>query len=133
MKMRKFVILMVACSALSVQAQYVETVHRNEGHTERLLQEAKLLYTEHCYDKAGELLNQAERSSLTHAQQHEVAAMQALIAYHRNPQTAAKVIEDYLRHYPDAPELNRMKALALLSRYAQGDYAKVLMEMQEVV
>ena len=132
MKMRKFVILMVACSALSVQAQYVETVHRNEGHTERLLQEAKLLYTEHCYDKAGELLNQAERSSLTHAQQHEVAAMQALIAYHRNPQTAAKVIEDYLRHYPDASELNRMKALALLSRYAQGDYAKVLMDMQEV-
>ena len=130
--MKRTAILLLACLALTVQAQHVETAHRNNGYTERLLQEAKLLYTEQCYDKVGELLDQAEKGDLTHAQQHEVAAMQALIAYHRNPQTAVKVIEDYLRKYPDALEQNRMKALVLLGDYAKGDYAKVLFGMQEV-
>lgn len=130
--MKKITILLLVCSTLTVQAQYVESAHRNDARTEELLQAAKLLYNERSYDMAEEFLDKVAEGGLTHAQQQEVASLQALIAYHSNPQAAADVIEGYLRQYPDAPELNRMKALALLSFYAQGDYAKVINEMQEV-
>ena len=130
--MKKIAILLLACSTLTAQAQYVEPAHRSDEHTERLIQEAKLLYNERSYDMAEELLGRVVDGTPTHAQQQEIAALQALIAYYRHPQTAAMVIERYLRQYPDAPEQNRMRALALLSYYAQGDYARVISEMQEV-
>ena len=132
MKMKKIIILLLACSTLPIQAQYVGTAHRNDEHTEKLLQEVQLLYNERCYNMAEELLGQIQNGDLTQMQQHEVEVLLALIAYQNNPQTASGAIEEYLKHYPDAPEQNRMRALALLSYYAQGDYAKVLGGMQEV-
>ena len=130
--MKKIIILLLACSILPVQAQYVGTIHRNDGYSERLLQEAQLLYNERNYGMAEELLAQIQRDNLTLIQRHEVEALLALIAYQNNPQTASGVLEEYLQRYPDAPEQNRMRALALLSYYVQGNYAKVVHGMQEV-
>ena len=131
-EMKKIVILLLACALLPVQAQYVGEVHRGDERAERLLQEVRLLYDEHSYDLAQELLEQIKHTDLTYMQQREAATLRALIAYHRNAQEASMVIEDYLRQYPDAPEENRMKALALLSYYAQGNYARVIRSMQEI-
>ena len=50
MKMKKIIILLFACSTLPMQAQYVGTAHRNDEHTENLLQEVRLLYNERCYN-----------------------------------------------------------------------------------
>lgn len=124
--------ILLASVVLPMQAQYVGTAHRNEAHIEKVLQEAQLLYDEHCYGMAEELLVKVKYEELTLAQQHEVSALLALIAYHRHPQTAALTIEEYLLQFPDAPEQNRMRALALLSYYAQGNYAQVIRCMQEV-
>lgn len=131
--MKRLVILLVACSTLAVQAQQVTPAHNILDHTDKLLNDVKLLYNEHSYDIAKELLQQVEQqSSITHMQRHEIAVLHALIAYQQNPATTGSIIEEYLLLYPDAPELNRMKALALLSYYAQGNYAKMLQGMQEV-
>ena len=130
--MKKIAILLLACSVLPLQAQYVGVAHRDVAHTERLLQEAKLLYDERCYDMAEELLSQVQRGAVNSVQEHEVAALQALIAYHRCPAEALGVIEAYLKQYPDAPEQNRMRTLAVLSLYAQGEYAQVVNGMKEV-
>lgn len=130
--MKKIVILLLACYMLPIQAQYVGMVHRNDEHTEKLIKKAKLLYNERSYEVAKELLSKVQSSNPTHSQQHEADALLTLIAYQSDPQSAAGIIEEYLRRYPDAPELNRMKALALLSYYAQGNYAKVIHCMQEV-
>ena len=131
-KMRKIVILLLACSVLPIRAQYVGTTQQREVRSEQLLQEAKLLYNERSYDMAEELLNQVKDANPTHMQEHEAAALKALIAYYKNPEEALGTIEEYLKRYPDAPEQNRMKALALLSYYAQGNYAQVVYGMQEV-
>ena len=130
--MKKIVIFLLTCCILPMQAQYVSTAHRNDEHTEKLIQKAKLLYNEHNYDMAKELINEVQCSNPTHLQQHDADALLALIAYQCDPSSAAIIIEDYLRRYPDAPEQNRMKALALLSYYAQDNYAKVIDCMQEV-
>ena len=130
--MKKIVILLLACCILPMQAQYVGKTHRNDEYTERLIQQAKLLYNEHSFDTAKELLNEVKHSNPTHLQQHEADALLALIAYQRDPLSAADIIENYLRRYPDAPEQNRMRALALLSYYAQDNYTKVICGMQEV-
>lgn len=130
--MKKIVILLLACSILPMRAQYIGTAYHNDNHTEQLLQKAKLFYNERNYDLAEDVLNQVQLGKPTHIQQHEAAALQALIAYHRNPTEALGTIEEYLKRYPDTPEENRMKALALLSNYAQGNYAKVTSGMPEV-
>ena len=124
--------LLLVCVLLPVQAQYIGTAQRRGEHTERLLREAELLYNERSYDMAEELLEQVLQGNLTCVERHEATALQVLIAYHRNPKEASWVIEEYLQLYPDAPEQNRMRALALLSYYAQGDYARVIRGMQEV-
>ena len=130
--MKKIVILLLACCILPMQAQYVGMAHRNDEHTERLISKAKLLYDECSYDMAKELLSEVKYNNPTRMQQHEADALLALIAYQCDPQSAAGIIEEYLRQYPDAPEQNRMKALALLSYYAQGSYATVIDGMKEV-
>ena len=130
--MKKIVILLLACCILPTQAQYVDVAHRNDEHTERLISKAKLLYGECSYDMAKELLSEVKYNNPTRMQQHEADALLALIAYQCDPQSAAGIIEEYLRQYPDAPEQNRMKALALLSYFAQGNYATVIDGMKEV-
>ena len=130
--MKKIVILLLACCILPMQAQYVGMAHRNDEHTERLISKAKLLYDECSYDMAKELLSEVKYNNPTRMQQHEADALLALIAYQCDPQSAAGIIEEYLRQYPDAPEQNRMKALALLSYFAQGNYATVIDGMKEV-
>ena len=130
--MKKIVILLLACCILPMQAQYVGMAHRNDEHTERLINKAKLLYDECSYDMAKELLSEVKYNNPTRMQQHEADALLALIAYQCDPQSAASIIEEYLRQYPDAPEQNRMKALALLSYFAQGNYATVIDGMKEV-
>ena len=110
----------------------MDVAHRNDEHTERLISKAKLLYGECSYDMAKELLSEVKYNNPTRMQQHEADALLALIAYQCDPQSAAGIIEEYLRQYPDAPEQNRMKALALLSYFAQGNYATVIDGMKEV-
>ena len=64
--MKKIVILLLACCILPMQAQYVGKTHRNDEYTERLIQQAKLLYNEHSFDTAKELLNEVKHSNPTH-------------------------------------------------------------------
>ena len=131
--MKKLVILLLSCSALSGQAQQINPVYDNTERTDQLLNNAKLLYNERSYDMAGEYLRRAEQQkNITSAQGHEIDLLQTLIAYQLNPATASGAIGEYLRLYPDAPERNRMKALKLMSYYAQGDYKRVVRGMQEV-
>ena len=130
--MKKIMILLLACCALPIQAQYVGVPYRNDVCVESLLQKARLLYNERSFNMAEELLRQVLEDNPTYQQRHEAVALSALIAYHRDPLTAVGTIEEYLQAYPDAPELNRMKALALLGYYAQGRYAEVIRCMQEV-
>lgn len=130
--MRKIVIFILACSILPIQAQYINAPQYQNDYAERLLLEAKLLYNEHSYDMAEELLDQLQNNNPTYVQEHEAATLLTLIAYQRNPQEALGTIEAYLQRYPDAPEHNRMKALALLCHYAQGNYAQVISGMKEV-
>ena len=106
--MRKIVILLLVCSVLPIQAQYADVVQQREMRSKRFLQEAKLLYNERNYDMAEELLHQVQNGNPTHIQEHEAAALLALIAYYRNPEEALGTIEEYLKLYPDAPEQNRM-------------------------
>ena len=63
--------LLFACSILPMQAQYVNKVHRNDEYAEKVLQEAKLLYDECCYDMAEELLSSVEGKDLDQVQKHE--------------------------------------------------------------
>lgn len=130
--MKKIVILLMACAVLPMQAQYVSTAQYAGEGAERLLQEAEILYNERSYDMADVVLDELLDGSPTYVQRREVAAMKALIAYQRDPKGAAVTIEDYLKRYPDAPEVNRMRALALLGYYAQGDYERVTNGMMEV-
>ena len=130
--MKKVFVLLLACSVLPIRAQYIHTAHRNDDCTKRLLQEAKLFYNEHSYDMAEELLDQLLSGNPTHMQRHEADALRTLIIYQRNPREAATAIEEYLRQYPDAQDMNHMKALALLSYYAQGNYTQVICCMQEI-
>lgn len=130
--MKKIAILLLSCYIFQMQAQYVVTAHLNDEQTEKLLHKARLLYNECSFDVAKKLLDEVQHSNPTHMQQHEADALLSLISYYCDPLSAAGVIEEYLRRYPDAPEQNRMKALVLLSYYAQGNYAKVINAMQEV-
>ena len=130
--MKKIVILLFVCNFLSAQAQHVGEVHCKVNHTEQLLQEARLLYNEHSYEMAEVLLQQVQDNQPTYTQKHEAAALLALIAYQKNPEQALERIEEYLQCYPDAPETNRMKALALLCHYAQSHYARVISDMQGI-
>ena len=130
--MKKIVLFILACSILPIQAQYINATQQHKEQAEKLLIEAKLLYNEHSYGMAEELLSQVQSNNPTYAQAHEAATLMTLIAFHRNPQEALGTIEEYLKSYPDAPEQNRMKALALLSHYAQNNYAQVVSGMKEV-
>lgn len=131
-KMKKVIILWMACAVLPIRAQYVGTTQRGCEGAERLLQEAELLYNARSYGMAEEWLDELQRGSLTYVQRHVVEAMGVLIAYRSNPKEAVVEIEDYLKRYPDAPEANRMRALALMGYYALGDYARVTSGMQGV-
>ena len=130
---KNIIILMLACCLMPVQAQHIGAVHQKEGRVEQLLREAKQLCEMNSYLMAEELLCEVVgHDGVTENQQREADALMALIAYHKDAAMASAVIEEYLRQYPDAPEQNRMKALALMSYYAQGDYARVISGMQEV-
>ena len=130
--MKKIVILLLACYILPLQAQYVGTEHRNDNRVEWQLREAKLLYNEHSYNMADELLGKVLSSNPTYEQRREAVALSAFIAYHRDPATAIGVIDEYLKLYPNAPEQNRMMALALLCYYDLGQYSEVVGGMQQV-
>ena len=132
MKMKKIAILLLACAALPMQAQTIGAVQHRAEHAEELLQEAKLLHNERSYDMAEHLLEQMLKGKTTRVQEREAVALLARIAYHKNYDEALGAIEAYLKKFPDAPELNRMKALAMMCYYAQGNYAKVIDCMQEV-
>ena len=130
--MKRIILLLLGCCVLSAHAQRIGAVYGHEESIEQILQRARLLYDERSYDMAEELLKQVQRDTPTRMQEHEAAALSALIAYQRNPREALGVIEEYIKCYPDAPEQNRMKALILLCNYAQGNYGLVVSGMQEV-
>ena len=130
--MKKIIVTLLVCCVLPIQAQYVSAPYRSDVRVESLLEKARLLYNERSFTMAEELLQQVLCDNPTYQQRHEAVALSVLIAYHKNPQAASDAIEDYLQCYPDAPEQNRMKALALLCYYAQGRYADVVHGMQEV-
>lgn len=133
--MKKYLLLFLLCGSLSVQAQDISTIGSNYTRPEtpeRQLQQARLLYNEQQYDMAEKLLQELMSSAHTPAQESEAESLLVLIAYYRDAATASEVIDKYLRHHPDAPEYNRMKALSLLSHYAQGHYDMVTYGMKEV-
>ena len=134
-KKKKYTILIFLCMALSLHAQDVGTASSNYVRTdvpEKMLREARILYNEKSYDMAEELLMRLLDAEATDVQEREAAAMLTLIAYHRDAVSAGSLIEKYLDNYPDAPELNRMRSLAVMSHYAQGNYSKVIEGMGEV-
>ena len=118
MKMKKIAILLLACAALPMQAQTIGAVQHRAEYAEELLQEAKLLHNERSYDMAEHLLEQMLKGKTTRVQEREAVALLARIAYHKNYDEALGAIEAYLKKFPDAPELNRMKALAMMCYYA---------------
>lgn len=122
------------CAVLSVQAQYVGTAsdHASLDIQEQQLRQAQLLYNEQNYGIAKELLRDITSGQCTDIQRREAEALLAVIAYKQEAATAKEAIAKYLREYPDAPDLNRMKALMLLSSYARRDYAGVTEGMHEV-
>jgi len=133
--MKKYIILTILCGAITAQAQDIGTAYSHYTRPdipELQLKQARLLYNEHSYDIAETLLREVLATSPTATQEREAATLLTLIAYHRNAATASEAIEQYLHRYPDAPELNRMKALALLSHYAQGNYTAVIRGMKDV-
>ena len=80
MKMKKWIISLVACSCLTAQGQQVGEVYHPESRAKQLLREAKLLYNERSYDMAEVLVRQAMDETLTHDAKHEASALMALIA-----------------------------------------------------
>ena len=122
------------CAVLSVQAQNIGAAsdHANLDIQEQQLRKAQLLYNEQSYSIAKELLEDITKGQCTDIQRREAAALLAVIAYKQDAAKAEETIAEYLCVYPDAPDLNRMKALMLLSSYAQQDYAAVMEGMSEV-
>lgn len=132
MKMKKWIISLLACGCLSAQGQQVGEVYRPEGRAEQLLREAKLLYNEQCYDMAEVMTRQAMDETMTRDMEREASALMAMIAYKRCPKEALATIQEHLSRYPDTPEQNRMNALALLCLYAEGNHAWVVSSMKDV-
>ena len=132
MKMKKWIISLLACGCLSAQGQQVGEVYRPESRAEQLLREAKLLYSEQSYDMAEVLTRQAMDEMLDSDAKHEASALMTLIAYKRCPKEALASIQEHLSRYPDTPEQNRMRALALLCLYAEGNHAWVIKSMKDV-
>ena len=133
--MKNYVILSLICATLSVQAQNMGTANSHYVDTDKpgqQLRQAQLLYNENNYGVAEELLRSMMKGRCTDIQRREAAALLAVIAYKEDAATAGKAIAAYLREYPDAPDLNRMKALMLLSSYAQRDYSAVTQGMADV-
>lgn len=134
--MKKYVILSLICAALSVNAQpsgTTDNIRVSTDTPEQQLQQARLLYNESNYNLAEELLRAVEKGPCTDIQRREAEALLTLIAYKQDAATAYPTIIAYLEAYPDAPEQNRMRALALLSLYAQHDYSAVTQGMIEDV
>ena len=133
--MRKYIILSLMCATLLTHAQGISTSSSEYVRTdvpENALHQARLLFHEGNYDMAEIMLRKIAETSTTSVQQREVAMLLTLIAYHRDAETAGETIERYLYTYPAAPDVNHMRALALLSDYAKEDYAKVIVDMQQV-
>ena len=133
--MRKYIILSLMCATLLTHAQGISTSSSEFVRTdvpENALHQARLLFHEGNYDMAEIMLRKIAETSTTSVQQREVAMLLTLIAYHRDAETAGETIERYLYTYPAAPDVNHMRALALLSDYAKEDYAKVIVDMQQV-
>ena len=132
--MKKYVLLSLMCSVLSLQAQNVGTAsgYANLDIQGKQLHQAQLLYNEQSYGMAKELLLDIIYGQCSDIQRREAEALLAVIAYKQDAATAGDAIADYLSQYPDAPDLNRMKALMLLSGYAQKNYGMVTEGMHEV-
>lgn len=133
--MKRYILLSILCSTLLAHAQehnITNSVYTKAETLDRQLQQARSLYDERSYDLSEELLNGVLSTTPTDVQRCEAEALLTLIAFKRDATQAAPLIEQYLQSYPDAPERNRMKALALLSYYAQGKYRKVATGMREV-
>lgn len=135
MKMKKYIMLSIMCATLLTHAQDISTSSSEYVRIEvpeRELKEAILLYNEGNYEMAEIAARRVIAATPTETQQREASMLLALIAYYRDATTAGMIIEKYLYNYPDAPDVNRMKALAMLSDYARNDYAKVIADMQEI-
>lgn len=132
---KKYIVLPLICVALTVQAQKIGTAGSNynpANFSEKQLLQARNFYAERNYEMAEKLFREVIAGECSDLQRREASAMLAVISYYQDAASAASVIADYLHEYPDAPELNRMKALILLSHYAQGDYDAVIQGMREV-
>ena len=132
MKMKRWMMALLACGCLAAQGQQVGEVYRPESSAEQLLREAKLLYNEQCYDMAEVLTRQAMDETMTRDMEREASALMAMIAYKRCPKEALAAIQKHLSRYPDTPELNRMRALAMLCLYAEGNHAWVVTSMRDI-
>ena len=133
--MKKYIILPLLLCALSVDAQVIGPTtgsYVHETAPEQLLYKARLLYNEGSYDVAETLLLELSEDNLSETQRRETATLLTLIAYKQDAAAALPAIEKYLYEYPDSPEKNRMKALALLSHYAQDNYRQVISSMYEI-
>ena len=123
------------CAALSVQAQHMGTASSHYVDADKpaqQLRQAQLLYNENNYGVVEALLRDMMEGPCTDIQRREAAALLAVIAYKEDAATAGEAMAAYLRQYPDAPDLNRMKALMLLSSYARHDYSAVTQGMADV-
>ena len=134
--MKKYVILSLICATLGMHAQNLGATNNlrvTPDTPEQQLHQARLLYNEQNYSLAKELLQAVKSGKCTDIQRREAAALLAVIAYKQDAATAYPAIVAYLTNYPDAPDMNRMKALTLLSQYAQKDYSAVTRGMMEEI
>lgn len=135
MDVKKYILLSLMCATLSVQSQNIGTASSHYMESDKptqLLHQARLLYNGNNYAVAEELLHDVTNMQCSDVQRREAASLLAVIAYKQDAATAVETIATYLRNYPDAPDLNRMKALMLLSNYARQDYSAVTEGMADV-
>lgn len=133
--MKKFIIYPLLLCALSLQAQVIGPTNGGYVHNtalEKQIRKAQLLYNEGSYDVAKSLLLSLNDGPLNDTQRREVSTLLTFIAYHQDAAAALPAIEKFLYENPDSPEKNRMKALALLSNYAQNNYYQVMNSMYEI-
>lgn len=135
MMKRKVLLIVYFATFIGAVAQNLDITISQDNHkdiTKDMLYEAKRLFDIQSYDAAKEMLQQITRNTDDRNLLREADYMLTVIAYERDAATAVDILKNYLKHYPDASEKNRIKAMILLGEYAKGDYKKVTESMHDV-
>ena len=121
------------CGNMSAQYIYTEQSHSLPiGTAEHTLATARTQYDSEAYIAALQTLETLDSEPITRAQQSEKERLEACIAFHTDAKTALPVLKAYLERWPDAQDLNYMRALLAQSYYANEDCTSVVNIMNHI-